>query len=230
MRKLAPILTLAALLSVTFAMAQREVVVIDRGGRSSEGRQPKLNENVNVFKFSPLQMIMGELNFGYERQISKKGSLEFELGPTISRIGLGTQSHLFGTNNHTSKFGFHFGLGYRYYPLEKTEALNRLYISPVVKFRLYNYGVTDVSGSLPAENGTDVQLNFTFNVGYQLWAAKTFALDFFMGTGLGMRKITDYNVSNVWNNGQWEEQWNREVSSFPRYVFTAGFKIGIGKE
>ena len=39
--------------------------------------------NEYVMKFSPLQMIVGEINLGFEKRVDEMSSLEFELGPTF---------------------------------------------------------------------------------------------------------------------------------------------------
>lgn len=218
------------------SFAQEDVIIIDRGalkGRSYH-KEPRLVDNISVIKFSPLQMLAGEINFGYERQVSKKGSIEIELGPTISDIGFGNVGHTgnWSTPSETrsGSLGFFTSFGYRYYPLEKTEALNRFYVSPILRFKMLNYKYEDQSGTLFGQRGNDVRFDFLFNFGYQLWAAETFSLDFFAGMGIGMQQVKSYYVNSVWSGNDWTYQWVESSGSGARYVFSGGVKIGIGQK
>lgn len=198
----------------------------------AEGKkQPRLNENTMVFKFSPLQMIVGELNFGFEAQTSKKTSVEVELGPTLSQVGFaGIKFEDSGENvSESSDLGVFGSFGFRYYPLDKTEALNRIYISPVLKFRLYNSKLRELSGNLSDIRETNMQAKFLFNFGYQLWASKSFAFDFFIGTGFGYRQITSYKAIVVYENFENNYVWDRTVSESPQFVMNLGVKIGLGR-
>jgi hypothetical protein len=224
------------LLSSFTGFSQDDLIIIDRGAlkrSSSTKKEIKLNDNISAIKFSPTQMIMGEINFSWERQLSQKSSIELSAGPTISNIGFGIQSHLFdpyGGSIETSGVGLFGEVGIRYYPLDETEALNRFYVSPILKFRQFNFGLDDISDVLASTDGSDVQLNFLFNFGYQLWASKSFAVDFFGGMGIGMRTINSAYVEAIWANNQYEYQWIRTRNSNARYVFSAGIKVGIGQK
>lgn len=227
------------LFAVGFAfsgMAQRDIVIIDKGYGSDRAvfkKEPRLNENTRIVKFSPLQMIVGEINLSYEFQTSKKGSVEFGAGPTISNIGFGGQSHIidpWGGQTETSAFGFFASAAYKYYPLDATEALNRFYVSPELKYRLYNFGLNDLSQNLEPTSGDETQVNFLFNFGYQAWVSKSFSLDFFVGMGLGMEMVNSAFADAVYDpatNG-YEYKWTESSSSEARYVFTMGMKVGIG--
>ena len=71
---------------VLSAFAQEEkIIVIDRGtGKTyKEKRERILVDSKSVMKYSPLQMVVGEINFGYERKIDEMSSVEFEFGPTL---------------------------------------------------------------------------------------------------------------------------------------------------
>lgn len=220
------------------AFSQQEVVIIDKGEvrNYKKERQIKLNDNIQVFKFAPLNMIAGEINFGYERQISQKGSLDFEIGPTISKIGFGVNNHLIDPiggepqQNEVSGMGFVFSMGYRFYPLDETEALNRFYVSPVLKYKLLNHQVEDLSGTLNNVNGSNSMFNFYFNFGYQVWAAKKFSIDFYGGLGIGYQNVRDYYMTTVYNGMDWEYSWQEEGGKGARYVFNTGIKVGIGAE
>lgn len=229
--------TIAAVLAlVTSGVAQQELVVIERGNSSYQRtkRPVRLNDNIGVVKFSPTQMFVGEIHFAYERQISKFSSFEIGAGPTISNIALGNvQSHIIdpwggGYAYETSKLGAFLELGYRYYPLEETEALNRFYVSPVMKFRMKNFGLEDASQLLGPTKGSELNLNFMFNIGYQVWFSKSFSMDFYTGMGIGYQQIQSYYPEQVYVDPNWTYQWRDNSGSGARYVFNLGVKVGIG--
>lgn len=219
-----------------YASAQTEVIIIDKGEyKQRKEKEIKLNDNTQVFKFSPLAMLVGEINFSYEKQTSQKGSVEFSLGPTLSKVGFGVNTHIFDgfqpSVTENTGLGFFTSLGYRFYPLDQTEALNRLYFSPIVKYKLLNYSYHDNSGSLDDIKASDSRIDFYFNMGYQLWAAKSFSIDFFGGIGLGYRTTEEYRTDSYYDtNGEWQYKWVKYSGSGARYLATMGFKIGIGQE
>jgi len=212
----------------SFAFAQSDEGVDDE---ISVKRKPRLNENTMVFKFSPFQMIVGELNFGFEAQTSKKTSVEIELGPTLSQVGFaGIKFEDSGENvSERSDVGFFGSFGFRYYPLDKTEALNRIYVSPILKFRLYNSKLHELSGNLSDIRATNIQAKFLFNFGYELWASRSFAFDFFVGAGFGYRQITSYRTIVVYENFENTYVWDRTISDSPQVIMNLGVKIGLGK-
>lgn len=229
--------TIAAVLMVVFSgVAQNEFVVIEQGGRGKREKQIRLNDNIGVVKFCPTQMLVGEINFSYERQLSKQTSVEFGLGPTISNIAAGNVSGHYidpwggGYAYQTSGMGFFAEAGYRFYPLDETEALNRFYLGPVLKYRLKNFGLNDGAGQLSSMRGSDSQFSFALNFGYQLWMSKSFSMDFFTGLGIGYQEITSYYPEQIYVDPNWTYQWKDNSRSGARYVFNFGFKVGIGHE
>lgn len=228
----------ALLVVVTSGIAQQELVVIEQGSRyKREKKGIRLNENTSVIKFSPTQLLAGEINFSFEKQLSKQTSFEIGAGPTISNIALGD-----GGGNHyfdpmygsyayeTSGVGFFAEAGYRFYPLDETEALNRFYLSPVVKFKLMNFGLEDAAGELPNRDGSDMRLNFAMNVGYQVWLSKSFAMDFYTGLGIGYQQVQSYFPEYAFVNPDYVFTWKDNSYSQARYVFNFGVKVGIGQK
>lgn len=223
---------LTLIVSILFTgllFAQDEVIIIDKGKGKEKSNSYRLNDNTSILKFAPLNMLAGEITFGYEHQTSIKGSIDMELGATLSNIGFGTSNHIISPNQErNSGFGFVTGFGYRYYPLDNTEALNRFYVSPVVRYRLYTFGEKDLSGNLPNTNGRNSSFSFLFNFGYELWASESFAFDFYCGMGLGYQEILSHNATYSYGQNDWYYEWNTNLESGARYVFTAGLKVGIG--
>jgi hypothetical protein len=227
---------LLSILVVGFSIAQEEVIIIDRSkSRLKTEREIRKIENIQVYKFAPLSMLDGEILFGYERQLTAKGSFDVELGPTISQIGFGVNGHI--GNSFEPEVGAQSGLGivlgaaYRYYPLEETEALNRFYVSPQFRYKLYNHTVQDYSGFISdVARGNEAMANFFFNVGYQTWMSNTFSLDFYFGVGIGHYSSRDYYAESIFNGNDWEYRWQETVSSGARYVLNAGVKVGIGSK
>lgn len=226
----------AMLVIVTSGIAQEELVIIEQsGGRYKRAKKPiRLNDNIGVFKFSPTQLLAGEINFSYERQFSKNSSFEIGAGPTISNISAGDgQNHFYdpsygGYAYQTSGLGVFVEAAYRYYPLDETEALNRFYLSPILKYKVKNFGLEDASGVLENEKGSDSRMNFAFNVGYQLWLSKSFSMDFYTGLGIGYQQYTSYFPESTYVAPDWTFQWRDNSYTQARYVFNFGVKVGIG--
>lgn len=214
--------------------AQDEIIVIDRSkSKGDSQREIKKNENSQVYKFAPLNLFDGEILFGYERQLTAKGSFDVELGPTISKVSTGVPGHIGNSMEpsigESSGMGIVTGVAYRYYPLDGTEALNRFYVSPQFRFKVYNHTVQDYSGFIPdVKRGNETMANFFFNFGYQSWLSKTFSLDFYLGVGIGNYTSRDFYAVSYYNGTEWEYNWEQEDNSGARYVLNAGIKVGIG--
>lgn len=226
----------AVLVVVTSGIAQQEIVVIKQGSRyKREKKEIRLNDNTSIVKFCPTQLLVGEINFSFEKQLSKHTSFEIGAGPTISNIALGEVGNHFvnpsgGFAYQTSKLGMFVEAAYRYYPLDETEALNRFYLSPVMKFRVMNFGLEDPSAQLPSTQGSDIRFNFAMNIGYQWWLSKSFSLDLFCGLGIGYQEVSSYFAESVFVDQNWVTQWTDNSRSGARYVFNFGVKVGIGKK
>ncbi|PWL27730.1 MAG: hypothetical protein DCO96_10525 [Fluviicola sp. XM-24bin1] len=227
---------LTALLITSSIFAQDEIIIIDRSkARIKAQREIKNNENTQVYKFSPLSLFDGEILFGYERQLTSKGSFDVELGPTLSKISFGIPGH-YGNSfepslGQTSAMGFVAGVAYRYYPLDGSESLNRFYVSPQFRYKIYNHTVEDYSGFMDGtQRGNETMANFFFNFGYQSWLSETFSLDFYFGMGIGNYSSRDYYWENFFNGNDWEFRWIEQRTSGARYVLNAGIKVGIGSK
>lgn len=236
------LVALACLVTTFGSYAQEEkVIVIDRGAsykNSVRNKRPeKLVDNTYVMKFSPLQMIMGEINLGYERRIDEMSSIEFEFGPTLSEVGFSVSSNhyspdpWFNSSRRTTRAGFFGSVGYRFYPMDNTMVLNRFYVSPVFKYRLYNFNVVDYSKVLSDQKGSEGQAIFTFNFGYQSWLSDHFSLDMFAGFGLAYESHKDFFAEATYdsNTGVYTNQWVQNNYSGVRFAGTMGVKIGIGR-
>lgn len=217
---------------------EEKIIVIDKGsGRTYKEKKVRpLVENNSVFKFNPLQMVVGEINFGLEKKIDEMSSVEFEFGPTLSNIGFTVNDNhyydpFYGPNaQETSGIGFFLSAAYRFYPMDNGLVLNGFYVSPVVKYRLMNFGVQDFSETLADQKGSENHLYFTFNFGFQQWLSERFSLDYFAGIGLGYEAHVRYNVMSQYNDvtGQYEYSWDKNAYNGVRFVLTGGIKIGIG--
>ncbi len=231
MKKIFLVLTL---FSSYYSVAQQEVLIIDRGEYKDKEKEVKLNDNTQAFKYAPLNILAGEINFSYEKQVSLKGSVEIGIGPTISNIGLGINSHYIDptvpTVTEKSGMGFFTEFGYRYYPLDATEALNRFYVSPIIKYKLLNSTYVDESGYLNPMKSSDSRVNFYFNFGYQIWASKSFCVDFYGGVGIGYRSYAEYRSNSVFVDNEWKNEWAKVDHSGAQYVANIGLKVGIGLE
>ena len=186
-------------------------------------------------KFTPTQLIFGELNFAFEHRITPHSSLELSAGPTISELG-GVQLITSTNNNNVyaerqSDIGYFVSLGYRFYPLNYAGAPRGLYISPEIKYRVYNILYIDNNvNPLSDKKGTTSQAMFRFNVGYQFWPGKKFALDVFTGIGLGKVNQSVPIINYIYNSdGSSTPYWDTQNVSRASVNATIGVKIGIGK-
>ncbi len=201
--------------------------------QESEGRGPRQIQNRYAVKFTPTQLIMGELNLGVEFKIGKRASMDIELGPTISYAGLGGRTELDFTDtissvNKVGSIGYFGAIGFRYYPFERTEALTRLYIHPQFKYRVYNTTIGEDTGLWKEVNSQNVQYKFFFNIGWQLWASKSFGFDFYLGAGLGYRQVQLYDPIVKYDGSQILYEWDEEQYNRAMPLLNAGIKIGIG--
>jgi hypothetical protein len=218
------------------SMAQNEVIIIDRKNyKKDRNRDIRLNENTQIVKFAPINLLAGEINFGYERQLSQKSSLDFEIGPTLSNLRTGFNNHFIDPFQPVtvakSALGFLIGAGFRYYPLDETEALNRFYVSPVLKYKLMNSRFEDVSGFVDGTRcGSFSRLNFYFNFGYQFWLSKSFSLDVFGGFGLGFHSEIAYTANHIFTGDDWLSSWEERTHSQGVLVGNVGLKLGIGSK
>jgi hypothetical protein len=220
------------------AQEDRQVIIVDRNSeRSSERNRPKENrmprrlvEHMNVFKFDPIRMAIGEINFAYERVLDDPMSLEIELGPTVSNLG---RNRFFVDQSMTTKnssMGVFTSVALKFYPLDGRPALNQLYISPKFKYRRYNEMIEGNSSSaLPSIKGFTNEAIFTFNFGYQQWLANNFSFDYYFGIGIGSYASTTYQASSEFVNNEWQETWLKQNENYSRFVATIGMKVGIGK-
>ena len=215
---------------------EERVIVVDRGTNARfVPKQRKLVDNTSVIKFSPLQMIVGELNFGYERVIDDISSVEFEFGPTISNVGLAVEDNHFysswGYTGQTSRIGFFGSAAYRFYPLDNGKVLNGFYVSPVFKYRLMNFGMRDYSGNLEDTKGNESHAYFTMNFGMQRWLSQHFSIDYFAGIGLGYEAKNSFQTVSEYNGvtGEYSYFWNKNAYDGVRFLFTIGLKVGIGR-
>lgn len=198
-----------------------------------ERRGPRQIENKYAIKFTPTQLIMGELNLGVEFKIAKKASMDIELGPTLSRVGLGglTRDDFEDTESSVVKegsFGYFGALGFRYYPFERTQALTRFYVQPQLKYRVYNTWWQEESDAWDPILSKNTQYKVVFNLGWQLWASKSFGFDFYLGGGIGYRQTTEYTPLITFNSGQYNYFWDEKRVNTPQLLINGGIKVAIG--
>lgn len=191
----------------------------------------KDNHSKYAIKYSPTQLVMGELHFAYEQRIMPQASIEVTLGPTISEIGLPT----FLFENLISPYaapresglGFFGSLLYRYYPISGLATAPRgLYIAPELKYRVYNSTYVDNIGTLGQKTGAATQFMFKFHTGYQFWFGSKFSLDVFTAVGVGTTSLTTH--SNYDYTGMPVNAWTSNTRSKVSFVGSFGFKFGVG--
>jgi len=100
----------------------------------------------------------------------------------------------------------------------------------VLKFKMMNFGLNDASEQLEPTKGSDMQVNFALNFGYQVWLSKAFAMDFYAGLGIGYQEVTSYYPESVFIDPDWTYEWRDNSRSGARYIFNFGVKVGIGQK
>lgn len=193
-------------------------------------------DNSMVFKFDPTRMILGEIDFGFEKKIGTNTSLEIDLGPTISKLG-GSSSHYnpyYYSNgssyyNERSAIGVFSSVGCRFYP--KDGVFNGFYINPKFKYKLINSQFVDESGVLPVARGSKNQYSFMFNMGFQNWVTENFSLDLYAGFGMGYDVVTTVSQYSVYDPYTYTNTstWKKNTFENAKMVFNLGVKVGIGK-
>ncbi len=186
-------------------------------------------------KLSPTQLLFGEFHLAFEHKIAPHSSFEISAGPTISEIGgtfIITDDDPFGSGSmgRLSDIGYFFGVAYRFYPMNFAEAPRGLYISPEFKYRVYSTKYKDLNAyTTDVKVGSTVQAMFRFNIGYQFWPGKKFALDVFTGIGIGTVEQTKYSTSINYNtDGSFSATLVPTKNNRASANATLGLKIGIG--
>lgn len=229
------ILALIATISLT-SFSQDDVIVIDKKAlRSNMKRERKTTEATGVMKFAPLNMLAGEINFGYEHMINDNTSFDIELGPTISEITFGGD-HIYYydpwmVSEKSSSIGFVTSVGLRYYPSDDYRAPNGFYVSPKLRYKLMNSYVEPYDNSIPLDRkmASNNKLGFYFDFGYQLWVSSTFSLDFYTGLGIGIVDYSSYSIVYDYDGSGYTYSWQKRSESYATYLFNIGLKVGITK-
>lgn len=236
--KLKKTLTALFALFLFLGHAQEEkIIIMDMGRKKDRSNQNrKLVDADHVFKFSPLQMMVGEINIGLEKRVDEMSSIEFEIGPTLSKVGLVVSNNHYnplssGSSGETTSLGFFGSVGYRFYPMDNTVVLNRFYVSPIFKYRLYRMNMVDYTDMLEDRNGSEGHAMFMFNFGYQHWLSDHFSLDFFGGLGLVYENHNKYYTQSIYdgNTGTYTYSWAEDKYDGVRVGLSMGLKVGIGK-
>lgn len=195
----------------------------------------KDNHSKYAIKYSPTQLIMGELHFAYEQRIIPQSSIEVALGPTISEIGVPTilfDNLILGGAARESGLGFFGSLSYRYYPISGLATAPRgLYIAPEIKYRLYNTTYVDPGYNLGDKSGKTNQLMFKFHTGYQFWPGSKFSIDVFTAVGVGTTSVTSYSVYQPYDPDtgmMGDAEWFSHSKSRVSFVGAFGVKFGVG--
>lgn len=221
----------------TFAQDNEQVIIVKRepNTRYSKPRKQELDiNNYNAFKFDPLRMAIGEINFSWEHRMDDHTTFELEAGPTISNLGSGR--YYVSNNNSSTDYQVHSGMGglisaaVRYYPLENSRAMNKLYISPRIKYRVYNESYSSGLSGVSDKSAKSGEFIFSFNLGYQQWVSHNFAFDYYIGMGIGSFKGNRYVLEQFYdgNSNTWTYGWNEETAQYARVVGVIGLKVTVG--
>lgn len=206
---------------------------------SQDEAEDRVGKNF-VLKFAPTQLVAGEFNFSYEQRVARIFSLELEVGPTISQFGLNFGNQRLWRSDiwefdpinmdAEAAIGFHASIAPKFYPISEDNELKGLYLSPVFKYRRYNYLVQDASGVLDDTKANLSQLIFRFNMGFQFWPGDgNFSIDMYFGVGLGTFDINDKYMDNyVDDQGNVQSRWVGTSNNGVRLNAATGIKFGFG--
>jgi hypothetical protein len=230
------LLSLLCFISLSAFSQEERVVIVKResGRRDYKPKQERDIDNYNAFKFDPLRMAIGELNFSWEHRLDDHVTFEVELGPTISNLGSNRGYFTEGDPNGTylvhSQMGALASAAVRYYPLEDSKAMNKLYVSPRIKFRNYNTSYSSTVAGLSDQNASSNEFIFSFNVGFQQWMSHNFAFDYYIGAGIGSFRGNQYFVAETYdsNTNMWTYEWKEQTARYARFVGVIGVKVTVG--
>lgn len=209
-------------------------------GAWSQSEEEYSGDKNFVIKFCPTQLVAGEFNFTYEQRLGRRLGLELEVGPTISQFGLnfGNQRLWRGeiwdfnpiNQDAQSAVGFHVSLAPKFYPMSDDNQLKGLYLSPMFKYRQYNYNNKDINGVLDDTRSSLSQMIFRFNMGFQFWPGDgNFSIDMFFGVGLSTFNIKDQYIDNyVDDQGYVQSKWSSSSNNGVRLNAATGVKFGFG--
>ena len=226
----------ALLLSSGFYAQEQQIIVVEQGdGRYRSPRKSsevKVVDNSWAIKYSPTQILAGEINLSLELKVEERTSLEFEIGPTISNIGEMRFTNLIDPTyvESNSGIGMLLSAAVRYYPMDEYKVMNRFYVSPKLRYRSYNTIYESMTYDLNDQRGTMNQFGFIFNVGVQTWLSQSFAVDYFIGMGIGYKNERTYTVSETYdgNTNTFNANWVSDYKSGANYIVHMGIKLGIG--
>ncbi|MNJ86271.1 hypothetical protein D3C87_37620 [compost metagenome] len=216
------------------------ISVISFGAYSQDEMEMESGEKRFVLKFCPTQLVAGEFNFSYEQRIARMVSLELEIGPTISQFGLNFgnqrlwQGEIWGFDaideDADPAIGIHASIAPRFYPASEDNQLKGLYISPVFKYRRYNYTNKDLNYMMTDGRSSIDQMMFRFNMGFQFWPGNgNFSLDMFFGVGLSTFNIKgQQSYSYIDDQGIVQSYWTSYSDTGIRFNLATGVRFGFG--
>ncbi|TSJ41975.1 hypothetical protein [Fluviicola chungangensis] len=213
-------------------------------GAHSQETMEDSGEKRFVLKFCPTQLFAGEFNFSYEQRVARILSLELEVGPTISQFGVNFGNQRLWQGNDglgvwqfqsigedaEAAIGFHVSLAPKFYPTSEDNQLKGLYLSPVFKYRKYNYINEDINGILDDAKSHLDQMIFRFNMGFQFWPGDgNFSIDMYFGVGLSTFHIQGQSLdSYVDDQGYTQTRWSSFSDTGIRFNAATGLKFGFG--
>ncbi len=194
----------------------------------------------SIIKYSPLDLIAGDLKFSFEQQMTRHSSIEIELGPTFSEV-TGVELTPFDPNflsgNITSPsgivsdretgLGFVASLGFRYYLLESCERLNGIYISPIFKHKVYNTTMLMPDYIDETAISTKSISSFQFNFGVQIVTKTAFSIEFHTGFGLGYMVRNNSDLYHYYENGTEQYSWFKTTTKSLIPALNVGIKMGL---
>ncbi len=214
-------------------------LLISFNGTAQLNEEPFVRKS--IIKYSPLDLIAGDLKFSFEQQLSRQSSIEIELGPTLSEV-TGVELTPFDPDflsgnvyspsgilsERQTGLGFLASVGFRYYLLEGYDRLNGFYISPIFKHKVYNTTVSETNYTDVTAKSSKMISSFQFNFGVQIKTKTAFSVEFHAGFGLGyMTKNSSdlYQYEDNFGNEQFDWYKTKTTSLIP--AVNVGIKMGL---
>jgi len=211
---------------------------------SKNKSERKFYQPQDAIKYDVLKVLAGDLTLAYERQVGEKSSIEFEIGPTISRFALNRMNYLgrvaqipdYNPNDASSRqsdFGILASVAYRIYLLNNYPAMNGLYVAPKLKFKNYNdmgnFG-DHVGVSTDDFRNTLNQFFVVFDFGMVHWFSPHFGLEYYTTFGLTMNFFRYHTYQSSYDEATdvWTNTYSVKNRRFFNPTLALGLKLNFG--
>jgi len=184
----------------------------------------------NAIKYDPVQIIVGDFSFYYERFLAPGWGAEAGVGFTRRNYAAGWNDYSLDNlaRNVDIGTGYSYSLSLRKY-LRAAEELGGFYTALGYSERKYytTYAVVDTAGELTGDQFDDTRLHRTVSlaVGYQaLGITSNLFVDFFIGAAVRFREFDTVVATDIFD----ASTFSVVPSNSTQWGILAGLKFGFG--